>query len=51
MRSVIGVQIHTQQSKCLSCRVSHVNAVGYGLSERKRVGEDGMCVSITCIRL
>ncbi len=36
-------QIHTQQSKGLSCRVSHVNTVGYGLSEYR------MCVSITCI--
>ncbi len=31
------------------CRVSHVNTVGYGLSERKQVGENGMRVSITCI--
>ncbi len=31
-------------------RVSHVNTVVYGLSERKQVGETE-CVIITCIRL
>ncbi len=39
-RSVLSDQIHTQQSNCLSCRVSHINTVGYGLSERKQVGEN-----------
>ncbi len=31
---------HTQQSKCLSSSVSHVNTVDYGLSEHKQVGEN-----------
>ncbi len=48
-RSVLSAQIHTQQSKCLSCRVSHINTVGYGLSERKHVGENWMCVNIACM--
>ncbi len=44
--SVLTAQIHTQQSECLSCRlVSHVNTVGYGLSECKQVSEKWMCVS------
>ncbi len=42
-RSVLTAQIHTQQSTCLSCRVSHVNTVGYVLSERKQLGENWMC--------
>ncbi len=38
-------QMHTPLSKCSSCGVFHINTIGYGLSERKRVGENG-CVSV-----
>ncbi len=50
-RSVLSTQIHTQQSKCLSCRVRvpHIYTVGYGLNEHKQVCENWMCVSITCV--
>ncbi len=48
----LNCQIQTKLSKCPSCGVSHVNTVSYGLSERKQVGENRICISIlhTCIR-
>ncbi len=49
IQHAISSQIHTLQNKCLSFRLSHVNAVAYGLSERKQVGENWMFFSIICI--
>ncbi len=41
--SQLALKYTHSSPKCLSCRVSHVNTVGYGLSERKQVKTE--CVS------